>query len=103
MNKLEYFGKVIKVVTELIEVTDKEIVGKCKTSEAVDARWLVIKLMREKGFTTKQIAPLVNAAKRSVTHALAFFEYRMDDPLSSLGNSYAMAKQILSKSEATTN
>lgn len=100
MNKLEYFGKVVKVVTELMDVTDKEIIGKSRTVEAVDARWLIIKLMREKGFSTRQIAPLVNSARRSVTHALAFFECRLEDPLSSLGNTYAMAKQILGNDEA---
>lgn len=95
MNRIDYFGKVIKVVTELIEVTDQEIIGKSRTVEAVDARWLVIKLMRDRGYSTRQIAPLINAARRSVTHALCFFETRTEDPMSSLGNTYAIAKQML--------
>ena len=95
MRRLEYFSKVIKVVTELMEVSEKEIIGGCKTVEAVDARWLTIKLMRDKGYSTNQIAPLVGSAKRSVTHALCYFEYRAETPISSLGNNYAIAKQIL--------
>lgn len=93
MKKLEDFSKVIKVVTELIEVTDKEIIGSSRTIEAVDARWLAIKLMRDKGYTTRQIAPLFNRSKRSVTHALLFFKNRTQEPFSALGNIYEMARQ----------
>lgn len=93
MNKLEDFGKVIKVVTELMEVTDKDIIGKCRTIEAVDARWLAIRLMRDKGYTTRQIAPLFNRSKRSVTHALLYFKERTREPYSALGNMYAVARQ----------
>lgn len=93
MNKLEDFGKVIKVVTELMDVTDKEIIGRCRTIEAVDARWLAIKLMREKGYTTRQIAPLFNRSMRSITHALLYFKDRTQESYSALGNMYALARQ----------
>lgn len=87
----------MSVVTELLEVTEEEIVGGSKTIEAVDARWLTIKLMRDNGYSTKLIAPLVGSAKRSVTHALCFFDDRAENPFSNLGNIYAMAKQMLGK------
>lgn len=93
MNKLEDFSKVIKVVTELIEVTDKDIIGSSRAIEAVDARWLAIKLMREKGYTSRQIAPLFNRSIRSVTHALLYFKERTQEPYSALGNMYAVARQ----------
>ena len=60
MKKLEDFGKVIKVVTELMDVTDQEILGKSRVPEVVDARWMVINLMKEKGYTSRQIAPLLS-------------------------------------------
>lgn len=93
MNRLEYFGKVIKVVTELMEVSEKEIIGKSRAIEAVDARWLAIKLMRERGYTTRQIAPLFNRSMRSITHALLYFKERTQEPYSALGNMYAIARQ----------
>jgi hypothetical protein len=99
MKKLEYFGKVIKVVTDLIEVEDCEILGKSRVVECIDARWLAIRLMRDKGYTTRQIAPLFGRSTRSITHALQFFDNRVEDPFSSLGNIYAMARQILRNSE----
>ena len=57
MGKNEDFSKVIKVVTELMDVTDQEILGKTRVTEVVDARWMVITLMRENGYSTRQIAP----------------------------------------------
>lgn len=97
MNKLEYFGKVIKVVTELIDVEDKDIVGGARFVDAVDARWLVIQLMHEKGYKTRQIAPLVGSSIRSVNHALAFFEDRSLFSENDLLSHYKAAQKELAK------
>lgn len=95
MKRLEYFGKVMKVVTELTEVEDKDILGKCKTIEAVDARWMVIRLMRDEGYSTKHIAPLICHPERTVNHALCFFDERVKYSQNGLGNTLAIARQIL--------
>ena len=73
MGKLEDFGKVIKVVTELMDVTDQDILGKSREAEVVDARWMVICLMREKGYSARQISMLVLHPERTVNHALNAF------------------------------
>lgn len=99
MNKLEYFGKVIKVVTELIDVTEKDIIGGAKFIAAVDARWLTIRLMHDKGYNTRQIAPLVCAAKRSVNHALFFFDDRADYSMNDLRAIYKTAQNMLATAE----
>lgn len=95
MGKSEDFGKVMKVVTELTEVNEKDIIQGSRAVEVVDARWLIIKLMREKGYSPKQIAPLLNRSIRSITHSLLYFESRAEDPFSALGNIYEIAKQHL--------
>lgn len=95
MNKLEYFGKVIKVVTELMEVEDKDILGKNKSVEAVDARWMVIYLMREKGYSTNHIVPLICHPARTINHALAFFEDRVRYSSRGLSETLATARQML--------
>ena len=41
MGKSEDFSKVIKVVTELTEVTESEVLGYSRRSDIVDARWLL--------------------------------------------------------------
>ena len=95
MNKLEYFGKVIKVVTELMDVEDKDIIGKSRGFDVVDARWMVIFLMKEKGYSTKQIAPLINHPVRTINHALSMFSVRAKNPDSSIGKTLAIARQQL--------
>ena len=42
MGKVEDFSKVIKVVTELMDVTDQDILGHSRKQEVVDARWMVM-------------------------------------------------------------
>lgn len=96
MGKLEDFGKVIKVVTELMDVTDQDILGSSKSQEVVDARWMVIVLMREKGYTTKQIAPLIGRPIRTVNNAIEGFSDRVKYSYNGLGNILAIArKQVL--------
>ena len=95
MDKVEYFGKVIKVVTELMEVTDQDILGKSRVQEVVDARWMVIYLMKEKGFSTRQITHLVCHPERTVNHAVSNFEDRVKYSYNGLGNTLAIARQQL--------
>ena len=95
MNWLEYFGKVMKVVTELMEVEDKDILGKSREQDVVDARWMVIYLMREKGYSTKQISPLVCRPERTINHAISSFEDRVKYSYNGLSNTLAIARQQL--------
>lgn len=95
MGKVEDFGKVIKVVTELMDVTEQDIVGKSRVQEVVDARWMVIVLMRERGYSTKQIAPLVCHPIRTINHATNCFADRVKYSFNNLGNTLATARQLL--------
>ena len=95
MNRLGYFGKVMKVVTELMEVEDKDILGKSREQDVVDARWMVIYLMREKGYSTKQISPLVCRPERTINHAISSFEDRVKYSYNGLSNTLAIARQQL--------
>ena len=95
MNKAEYFGKVIKVVTELMEVSEDSILGKSREQEVVDARWMVICLMREKGYPTRQISDLVHHPERTVNHAICNMDDRVKYSYNGLGNILAIARQQL--------
>lgn len=95
MGKLEDFGKVIKVVTELMDVTDQEILGKSRREDVVDARWMVILLMREKGYNTRQISTLMLHPERTINHALNAIEDRVRYSHSGLGNILAIARKQL--------
>lgn len=95
MERLEYFAKVMKVVTELTEVTDQDILGKSRVREVVDARWMVIYLMYKKGYYADDITKLIQHPERTVNHAIQMFPDRMENSDCNLGNIYLQARQQL--------
>lgn len=95
MNKEEDFSKVIKVVTELMDVTEQDILGKSRIQEVVDARWMTFHLLKEKGFTTQEIAGVMNQPVRTVNHAIHSFSERVRYSSNGLGNIFSAAKQQL--------
>ena len=86
---------VVKVVAELSEISEEAILGKSREYEVVDARWVVICLMKEKGYTTKQISFLIKRPIRTVNHAVNSFKIRAKSSASCLGNTLEMARQQL--------
>ena len=95
MNSVDYCSKVIKVVTELTDVSDQEILGKSRVPEVVDARWMVIILMREQGYTPRQIAPLLCHPVRTINNALASFDDRARYVNNCLKCTLAVCRQLL--------
>ena len=93
MGKLEDFSKVIKVVTELMDVTDQDVLGKSRVQEVVDARWMVMYFMRKKGYSTHQISVLMLHPERTVNHALSCFSDRVKYSNNGLGNILAIAEK----------
>lgn len=97
MNSVDYCSKVIKVVTELTEVSEESILGKSRQAEVVDARWMVINLMKESGFSTRQIVNLTAFNRRTVDNALSQFGDRVKYSYNGIGNTLAIARQLLFK------
>ena len=95
MKRMEDFSEVIRVVSELTEVSQQDILGKSREQGVVDARWMVIYLMREKGYTSNQIVPLMCHPLRTINHAYSSFEDRVKYSNSELGNILATARQLL--------
>ena len=95
MGKSEDFSKVIKVVTELTDVTEQDILGKSRVQEVVDARWMVIFLMKEKGYLTEEIAEMIHHPERTVNHAAQMFPDRAKYSNNNLGNIFFIARQQL--------
>ncbi len=95
MGKNEDFSKVIKVVTELADVTEQDVLGKSRVKEAVDARWMVIYFMKMKGYCTKDISELIHHPNRTVNHALQSLPRRLKLISSDIGNNFELARQQL--------
>ena len=73
----DYYQNVVEVVAKVTGVTEEQINGKCRLREIVDARWLVIQLMRKAGYYPRQIARQKGTSVRSIHKALALFEFRV--------------------------
>ena len=97
MEKSEYFGKVIKVVTELTEIPEEEILGKSRRAEVVDARWLLICLLKESGWSTHRISKYTNHPERTINHAISSMDDRIKYTFNGLGNNLAIARKQLQK------
>lgn len=96
MKRVEDFGKVIKVVTELMDVSEQDILGKSRVQDVVDARWMVIYLMKEQRYSSRQISILINHPERTVNHAASQMEDRVKYSINGLGNILAIARKQLS-------
>lgn len=95
MKRTEYFSRVIKVVTELTDVSEEDILGKSRIPEIVDARWMVIYFLKRNHYSTRQISELINHPQRTINHAFEFMDSRAFSSQSGLGNNIAIAKQQL--------
>lgn len=95
MGKEEDFSKVIKVVAELADLSERDILGKSRKQEIVDARWMSVYLMEEKGYSTREIAELFNEPIRTINHAIRNFPSRARYSNNGLGNIFFMARQQL--------
>ena len=95
MGKLEDFSKVIKVVTELMDVTDQDILGKSRVKEVVDARWMAIYFLKMMGYCTNEISEMICHPNRTVNHALQALPRRLKLISSDIGNNFELARQQL--------
>lgn len=97
MEKSEYYGKVIRIVAELAELPEQDIVGSSRRAEVVDARWVLICLLKESGWSTRRIAETIGHPERTVNHAIAGMEDRVRYSFNGIGNILATARKQLQK------
>lgn len=95
MTSVEYCSKVVKVVAELMEVREEDILGRTRTFDAVDARWIVIQLLRDQKMSTKKIALLLSHPERTINHALSMIEDRVRFSTNGFGHTLSIARKLL--------
>lgn len=76
MGATEYYKKTVEVVADLTGLTEGEIIGKRRMRELVDARCLVVRLMRDAGYYPTQIAPIMHVTVRWVQKIIENFDDR---------------------------
>ena len=76
-SKAEIFASILADVARETDVPEDVITSVSRDTEAVEARWILVKLLNRQGFHPSGIAPLVNLKKRAVNNILSRFEDRL--------------------------
>ncbi|MEQ3166085.1 hypothetical protein AAA214_23390 [Parabacteroides goldsteinii] len=77
MCKSEIFAKILRIVSEETEISANDILSGSKDMDIVDARYLLVHLLYERGFYPSQIALHVCKTKRSINYILSSFSDRL--------------------------
>lgn len=71
------FDKIIKAVADASDLTCSQILSKRRFPDSLDARWIAVKLLRDEGFYSSQIAELMSMTTRNVNHIIYAVEIRL--------------------------
>lgn len=77
MYKMQIFQETLAAVENAMEIDSAQILSGCKQEEVVDARALLIRLMRDRGLYPVQISSITGLNSRSVTQFLLSFSERI--------------------------
>jgi hypothetical protein len=90
--KQDYFDRLVSIVAELCELSVEAIMKGRKTDEVVDARWIIVRILKEQGYHTAKIALLMGMTQRNVTHIVTVFQDRLDGYDSLFKSTYQKAR-----------
>lgn len=102
MSKIaEFADRVIELVSHETDIPKEQILSRCRATEIVDARHLVIKLLHANNIYPSRIASIFNLSPRTIHYVLTAFDNRVSTN-NSLRNIYAeLSKNLSRKNEAT--
>jgi hypothetical protein len=78
MYKMQMFQDMLKAVVEETEVSPELILSGCKQEDVIDARSVLIRLMRDMGLYPMQISKISGLNSRSVNLFLLGFQERIN-------------------------
>lgn len=90
--KQDYFDRLVAIVAELSELSVEAIMKGRKTDEVVDARWIIVRILKEQGYHTAKIALLMGMTQRNVTNIVNLFQDRLDQYDSLFKSTYQKAR-----------
>lgn len=77
MCKTKIFAEILSAVSTETEVPESLIASLDRTTEVVDARYLLVYFLSRRGFYPSMIAPMIKHKKRSINHILCNFDRRL--------------------------
>lgn len=97
------FERIIKGVADAAGMSPCQVLCKRRFPETIDARWIVVKLMKEEGYYSSRIADYMNMTTRNVNYILFSVEIRLSMGDKALGNILERArKELRNREEITT-
>ena len=73
MCKSEIFAEILKIVSQETEIAIDRILSSDKDSETVDARYLLVHILSEKGFYPSQTSIHLRKTKRAINYIISNF------------------------------
>lgn len=71
------FERIIKSVADAADLNPCQLLCKRRFPETMDARWIAVKLLKEEGFYSSQIARMMSMTIRNVNHIIYAVEIRL--------------------------
>lgn len=78
MIKNEIFSNLMDIVIKETGLTKNQIVSSCKASEIVDARYIIIYLLKKEGLYIRDISKMIGISRRGVEKIISQFENRFE-------------------------
>ena len=73
------FERIIKAVADAADLSPCQLMCKRRFPETMDARWIAVKLLKDEGFYTSQVARLMSMTTRNVNHIIYSVEIRLSN------------------------
>lgn len=89
------FQRILQVVSDVTGLAPCEILCKRRFQETIDARWLMVQLMRDEGFYSSRIADYLSMTTRNVNHILFGVSMRLEMGDKMLGKNLERARKLL--------
>lgn len=96
------FERIIKAVADAADLSPCQVLCKRRFPETMDARWIAVKLLKEEGFYSSQVARLMNMTTRNVNHIIYSVEIRLSNNDRSLEYLLETSRKYLRKNKETS-
>lgn len=97
------FNEIIQAVADATGMQPKQFLRRTRFQEAMDARWVVVLMMRDEGFYTSRIADYLSMTTRNVNHILLSISLRLDRGDCKIGHILDKARKHLGNSRETSS
>lgn len=105
MCKKDYLERIISIVSELTEIGKEDLLSRSRRSDIMEARYLLVYLLKTQGVRPYKIASLLGIPERNIYYYITAFSIHSDQDGSMLKTWLEVSRsrlQELSKNPATS-